>query len=95
MSDVQQQLFRPYDEAPLSGPWVALCDDPGPYAIRRPTSLNIGRLEVLRCTRPVDHPNFLHVAAEPGGRVLAAWTPAGEPRWPAIIDKGGLSGSDV
>lgn len=78
-------MFDPavYDE-PVGGPWAAVCGVPGPYAIRRPTRLNIARLEVLTCTRPAGHPDSHQYATFELG-VLASWAPSGAPIFPRPI----------
>jgi hypothetical protein len=87
MTDDDEQMSMDLDDGPVrpSGPWMAHCGNPGPYAIRRPTPKNIGRLEVLICTRPHGHQDQLHMYAEPDGRIIAAWYRDGRPHWPGLL----------
>lgn len=80
-----------FDPAVYDGPvraWVAVCGDPGPYCIRRPTPKNPHRLEVLRCTRPASHPGGFHQYAEADRGVIAQWDRSGKPDFPLIIQPG-------
>jgi hypothetical protein len=87
VTDIEEQATLDLDDGPVrpAGPWAAHCGNPGPYAIRRPTPKNIGRLEVLICTRLHGHQDQLHMYAEPDGRIIAAWYRDGRPHWPELL----------
>lgn len=68
------------------GPWQRTCDNPGPYAIRRPTPKFINRLEVLTCTRPAGHPPDQHQHATAAQGVIASWAADGTPIYPPRME---------
>ena len=81
----QGQLFDAPGGVVTHGPWVAVCGDPGPYAIRRPTPKSPQQLEVLSCTRPRGHDGPLHAYADADARVLASWHRNGTANYPPVI----------
>lgn len=84
---VEQPAMLDVDYPPpeRSRAWVRPCGAPGPYAIRRPTDHNPGRLEVATCTRPEGHSGFFHQHAETSRGVICQWGRDGKPDWPPIL----------
>jgi len=83
----QQQLLSSVGPAPVTrGPWLTLCGEVGPYAIKRPTAKNVFRLEVLRCTRPHGHGGTFHQYSEPERGPIAQWDRSGHHLWPPVVD---------
>ena len=72
----------------IAGARSVLCGVPGPYAVRRPTAKNPGRLEVLTCTRLEGHSSDFHQYATSSGGVVASWGRDGKPNYPPILKAG-------
>ena len=88
MADTQLAFFDMAAQNPRTGAWVRPCGYGGPYAVRRPTPGNPGRLEVVTCTRPEAHDGPWHMYAELDRGVVCTWDRGGRPVWPPVL-KGG------
>lgn len=93
--ELAEPLFQLGGEGTVQRRWIAPCGRSGPYAVRRPTPANPGRLLVLTCTRPEGHVGAFHQFADDGGQVVAQWDRAGRPDWPPTITTGSTNATDV